>query len=194
MTQVININLPCNFYFLSDTEVKALDAFALKYKGIFEIQYSSDSNKPLIVFPPAHIVGVSKRYADIQNDFFITFPQFKKDSSDMKQRPSDLFNAPSNAQLAQDIMEKSVCSEREAQERALMKQHGVSKQITYISKDGHFSANSLEKLILLMNKQKAYDELLLEVNQHLISLQGDTDIRDVIEYITSTYTLEKIKE
>lgn len=108
----------------------------------------------------------------------------------MNQRSSDLFNDPTNNQLAQDIQDKALASEREAQERALMEKHNVIKEITYISKCGQFTANNLDDLITKMNQANQYTELVARLPKYLKITGKDADYRDILEYIANHYKLE----
>lgn len=191
MTTKVTIDLPCSYYFLTETESKQLDAFIIKYKGIFDITYSTDESIKHAVMTYNSKLAGNKEFIDMHNDFYKTFPQFKHRVPTMAQRHSDLFNDPTNNQLAQDMQDKALASEREAQERALLKKHSIEKEITYISKDGLFSSNNLDDLIEKMNQDKEYQKLLNEVNAHLETVKGDTDIRDVIEYVVANYKLER---
>lgn len=193
MTQVINISIPVNFYHLTEKQVKDLDAFALKYKGVFEIQYSN-SLIDKRVFTYSSIIAANKEFHDMCDDFIDSFPQFEMSNSHMKSRPSDLLNDPTNDQLAQDMQDKALASECKAQEKVLMEKYGITKQVTYTSKDHKFADSSIDKVIKQINKAESYEKLLKEVTNHLSAIKGDTDIRDVIEYVISNYNLDKRKE
>lgn len=112
----------------------------------------------------------------------------------MNQRSSDLFNDPTNAQLAQDIKDKALASEHKAQEKALMEKYGITKQITYTSKDHKFTESSIDKVIEQINKTESYEKLLKEVTNHFNDVKGIIGIRDIIEYVITNYNLEKRKE